>query len=425
MNTPLSRRHFLRNTSAVTLAAAGSVSLLRAGESPNQKLRVAVMGLGRGFDHVKTLLTIPNVEIAWLCDVDSRRIDRAVDAVAKAAAHKPKGEKDVRKVLADPSLDALFIAAPNFWHTPATLLACAAGKHVYVEKPGSGTAQESQMIVAAARKHRRVVQMGNQRRSYPGIIEGIEKLRAGVIGRVFSARCWYNNSRQSIGRGKPAPVPEWLDYSLWQGPVPERPYKDNLVHYNWHWMWHWGNGELGNNGIHYLDLARWGLGVDAPQSVTCSGGRYHFSDDQETPDTGVVTYDFGTCYASWEFSSCHARAGEKFGLVHFYGEKGTLILEGGGYRVLDGKGAEVEKSSPPAGDKPHFENFLSCIRDGRKPNSDIEEGQKSTLLCHLGNIAYRVGRTVRYDATKQTLTGDPAALKLWGREYRPGWAPKV
>jgi predicted dehydrogenase len=190
-------------------------------------------------------------------------------------------------------------------------------------------------------------------------------------------------------------------------------------------MWHWGNGELGNNGIHYLDLARWGLGVEAPRRVTCSGGRYHFDDDQETPDTSVVTYDFGHCFASWECSSCHARPSEKFGLVHFYGEKGAFILDGGGYRVLDGKGVEVEKSSPPGGDKPHFVNFLNCIRDGKKPNSDIEECQKSTLLCHLGNIAYRVGRTVNYDAAKREIVGDPAAMTLWGREYRPGWEPKV
>ncbi|WP_343214125.1 Gfo/Idh/MocA family oxidoreductase [Fontisphaera persica] len=424
MMNPMPRRRFLRATGA-SMAALSTFSLWSAENPPNRRLRVAVMGLGRGLDHVRALLELPGVEIAWLCDVDTRRTDRAAETVAKQTNYRPQGQKDIRKVLEDKTTDALFIAAPNFWHTPATVLACAAGKHVYVEKPGSGTAQESQMIVAAARKYGRLVQMGNQRRSFPGIIEGMNRLREGVIGRVITARCWYTNSRGSIGRGQPAAVPEWLDYSLWQGPVPERPYKDNLVHYNWHWMWHWGNGELGNNGVHYLDLARWGLGVDAPRQVACTGGRYHFNDDQETPDTGVVTYDFGHCYATWEWSSCHPRPTEKYGLVHFYGEKGSLIFEGAGYRILDMKGVEVAKGSGPAGDKVHIGNFLDAIRGDAKLTSEIAEAQKSALLCHLGNIAWRVGRTLRYDAAQERIVDDAQAMKLWQREYRPGWAPKV
>jgi len=418
------RRRFL-GAAGMSLAAMSTFSTWAADQSPNRRLRVAVMGLGRGYDHVRALLELPGVEIAWLCDVDQRRMDRAAEAVFKQTNQRPVLQKDIRKVLEDAKLDALFIAAPNFWHTPAAVMACAAGKHVYVEKPGSGTAQESQWIVAAARKYKRLVQMGNQRRSFPGIIEGMNRLREGVIGRVITARCWYVNSRGSIGRGQPAPVPEWLDYSLWQGPVPERPYRDNLVHYNWHWMWHWGNGELGNNGVHYLDLARWGLGVDAPQQVSCTGGRYHFEDDQETPDTGVVTYDFGRSYATWEWSSCHPRPTEKFGLVHFYGEKGSMIVEGAGYRVLDLKGVEIAKGSGPAGDKVHIGNFLDAIREEAKLNSEIGEAQKSALLCHLGNIAWRVGRIIRYDAAKAAIVGDAEAMKLWGRQYRPGWIPKV
>jgi predicted dehydrogenase len=425
MNTPLNRRRFLHAT-AVAGAAISAFPALQAAESPAKKIIVANMGLGRGLDHVKTLLTIPNVEIGYLCDVDARRMERAAEVIVKQGGKRPKLEKDVRKILEDKAVDALFVATPNFWHTSATLLACAAGKHVYVEKPGSGTAQESQLIVAAARKHQRLVQMGNQRRSYPSIIEAMEKLRAGAIGRVIAARCWYNNSRQTIGRGKEVPVPEWLDYNLWQGPLPRRPYKDNLVHYNWHWMWHWGNGELGNNGVHALDLARWGLGVEAPRRITYGGGRYHFEDDQETPDTGVVTFDYGTSFITWECSSCHARTADKLPFVSLYGEKGELTISSGGTcQFLDAKGVEIGKTTGTNSDLDHFANFIKAIRNGGKLNSEIEEGQKASLLCHLGNIAWRTGHTVNYDPQARSIVSDPDAAKLWGRAYEPGWEPKV
>ncbi len=190
------------------------------------------------------------------------------------------------------AVDALVIATCNHWHAPAAILACAAGKHVYVEKPCSHNPREGEMMVAAARKHRRLVQMGNQRRSMPAAIEAIAQLRSGVIGRVYYAQSWYLNTRPSIGAGKSAPVPEGLDYDLWQGPVPRRPFKSNYLHYNWHWFWHWGNGELGNNGVHAVDTCRWGLGVDYPVQATSVGGRFCHEDDQETPDTNVATFRF-------------------------------------------------------------------------------------------------------------------------------------
>jgi predicted dehydrogenase len=297
---------------------------------------------------------------------------------------------------------------------------------VYVEKPGSHNAREGEWLVAAARKASRVVQMGNQRRSWPAVIEAIARLREGAIGTVRSARCWYNNNRPTIGHGKPAPVPSELDFSLWQGPAPERPYTDNVVHYNWHWRWHWGGGELANNGIHALDLARWGLGVDCPQRVTCGGGRYHFRDDQETPDTALATFDFGDKVAIWDGSSCHPRSAEGLAFVTFYGDNGSLALTGGGsYKIFDLKGKEVSKGNSPGGDRVHFVNFFDCIRKGQRPNSDIEEGQKSTLLCHLGNIAYRTGRTLTLDPKTRTLVNDKEATALWGREYRKGWKPQA
>lgn len=421
-----SRRTFLKQTTAATAVASIGFPAVRAAESPGDKLFVGVMGLGRGMDHINALLQISNVEIAYVSDIDDKRLERAAKAVGDKQERKPKGVKDFRRILDDNNINALFIATPNHWHAPATILGCSAGKHVYVEKPGSHNAREGELLVEAARKNKRVVQMGNQRRSWPGVIEAIEKLRSGAIGKVLYARTSYNNARTSIGRGKEAPVPKNLDYSLWQGPAPERPYVDNLVHYNWHWRWHWGGGELANNGIHALDVARWGLGAEYPTRVTYNGGRYHFEDDQETPDTGAAVYDFGKQGAAWDCSSCHPRRGENLPFVTWYGDNGmSLAQTGNGYKIFDPKGKEVASGTGPGGDKGHIQNFLDCIRTGKKPNSEIAEGQKSTLLCHLGNIAYRVGHTLHIDPQSGRIVNDPEAQKLWAREYRPGWEPKV
>jgi predicted dehydrogenase len=425
----LDRRRFLGRGTALVAGLAAGPALLRAADAPSRKIVIGVMGLGRGLDHVKACLTLPDVEIAYICDVDDRRLQRALDTIAglkDRPARTPQAVKDFRKVLDDKAVDALTIAAPNHWHTPAAILACQAGKHVYVEKPGSHNARESELVVAAARRSNRVVQMGNQRRSWPAVIEAVEKLRAGTIGTVRSARCWYTNKRPSIGRGKEVPVPAELDYDLWQGPAPERPYKDNVVPYNWHWRWHWGGGELANNGIHALDVARWGLDVGCPRRVTCGGGRYHYQDDQETPDTAVATFDFGDKVAIWDGSSCHERSADNLSFVTFYGDQGALAITGGAaYKVFDIKGKEVDKGSSPAGDAVHFANFFDCARGGKRPHSDIEECQKSTLLCHLGNIAYRTGRTLTLDPETRTIVDDKEAMALWGREYRKGWEPKV
>ncbi len=334
---------------------------------------------------------------------------------------------DFRRILDDPSIDAITIAAPNFWHTPATLMACAAGKHVYVEKPGSHNAHEAELIVAAARKHGRVVQMGNHRRSVPYIIEAVERLRAGEIGTLRYARCASSNHRGTIGTGHELPVPAWLNYDLWQGPIPHRPYRDNLVHYNWHWMWHWGGGELANTGPHFLDLARWGLGVDAPIRVTCSGRRYHYVDDQETPDQAAVTFDFGDKGMSYDWSSANLRVSEAIPIVRFYGDKGSLSLEKDGYKIHDLDGHELVKVMGQKGtDVAHYANFIEGIRGNARLHSEIAEGQKSSLLCHLGNIAQRTCGAIDFDPKTRRIVGNPEAeKKYWSREYRAGWEPKV
>jgi predicted dehydrogenase len=330
-------------------------------------------------------------------------------------------------MLDDPSLDAVFIATCNHWHAPATILACKAGKHVYVEKPGSHNAREGELMVEAARKYERVVQMGNQRRTWPAIREAMEKLHAGAIGKVRFARCTYNSERGSIGRGKPAEVPEGLDWNIWQGPAPEKEYLDNIVHYNWHWRWHWGGGELANNGPHAIDLARWGLDVDYPKQISHIAGRYYFDDDQETPDTGMVTFDFGHCGMAWDYNSCHAHRDEKRPMVLFSGDEGSLhIADGPAYQFYDRLGKPTESGDSAGSEADHIHNFLTSIRTGEPLNSEIEVGQKSVLLCHLGNIAWRAGRVINFDPEARKIVGDDEAVaKYWSREYRKGWEPAV
>ena len=413
-----SRRTFLK-ASALTSLATGIAKAQQT--NPANHIRVGVMGLGRGMAHVKSYLQIPGVEVAYLCDVDHRRLESAAQHVATKQDSKPQTATDFRKVLEDKSIDALSIAAPNFWHAPATIMACQAGKHVYVEKPGSHNPHEATRMVEAAAEHQRLVQMGNQRRSLPSFINGVTKLREGVIGKVTYARCWYDSDRPGIGKGAETPVPEWLDYDLWQGPVLERPYKDNLVHYNWHWHWHWGNGELGNNGVHALDIARWGLGVSAPLKVSYVGGRYHFDDDQETPDSGDAVFDFGHCGASWHGSSCHRRKPEAHPFVAFYGEGGVMAFGSSGYEIFDLEGKAIETIAPDFTDLLHFENFIGAIRNGTPLHAPIADAQQSTMLCHLGNIAYRQSATQhrQADQTWESVIGKDSAW--WKREYRAGW----
>jgi predicted dehydrogenase len=443
-----SRRRFLKKLAAGTAGAGLAMSVparasasILTRRSPGETVTVAVFGTGgRGVGLAQSFARLENAEVAYVCDVDEQRMAEAAEKVSALLGRTPATEADLRRALEDRAVDAVVIAAPNHWHAPAAILAMQAGKHVYVEKPASHNPREGELLIEAMRRYERVVQMGNQRRSWPAVAEGIERVRSGVVGPVHYSRGWYANARGSIGRGKSIPPPDHVNYDLWQGPAPRTPYRDNILHYNWHWFWHWGSGELGNNGVHALDLCRWGLDVDYPARVSSAGGRYFWDDDQETPDTHVVSLEFdGGRSIVWEGLSCNRRGidGTGFG-ASFHGRDGTVVIERFGYRVFDHAGelveevtgSEVSEEIGVAGpgfdiDRAHLTNFVQAIRAGERLRAPIDDGQKSTLLCHLGNIAQRTGRALKVDSASGRILDDPDAMRLWSREYEPGWEPRV
>ena len=426
----MTRRSAIGRTAAIGLASALPSALtsnsLRAANAANRKIRTAVVALGRGMAHVSALLNLPDTEIAGLAEVDPVRLATGLKNVAAKQSSPCRGEADFRKFLEDKSIDAIFIATPNFWHTPAAILALQAGKHVYVEKPGSSSPSEANLLVAAQKKYGHVVQMGNQRRTWSR--EAIAQLHGGIIGKVRYGRCFYYAGRGGIGKKRNSAV-EGFNLDLWQGPVADDISRDirDYIHYDWHWLWHWGNGEMGNNGIHMLDVLRWGLQVRYPKRITYNGGRYWQEDAQETPDTGNAVFDFGHCAMEWVQSSCVPRSAEKpIGETVFYGEKGTFVVSRNAWTLLDPKGEKIsEGKSPETGDVPHVGNFLEAIRGNAQLNSPIDEGQISTLTCHLANIAYRTKSMVECDPETGKLLNHPAGEKLWTRQYRAGWEPKI
>ncbi len=408
----------------------------------NEKITVAMMGVNsRGFALASNFSSQSNCEVMYICDVDKRAAEKCNKEVSANQSAAPKLQPDFRKALEDPEVDALVVAAPDHWHAPAAILAAKAGKHVYLEKPCSHNPHEGELLVQVSKKYKTVIQMGNQRRSWPNVAQAIKALHDGVIGRPYMAKTWYTNNRESIGRGKKVAVPEWLDFDLWQGPAPRMDFKDNLIHYNWHWFWHWGTGEALNNGTHMVDLARWGLQVDYPNRVSSTGGRYRYQDDWEAPDTQIINLDYGDKgLITWEGRSCNGRLvdGESTA-VTFYGEDGALqILGGNAYNIYDLKNKLVKevknempidprnRTSPSqALDAIHIQNFFDAIKKGTPLAADIEGGHISTLLVQLGNIAQRTDSLLEIDKTNGHILNNKKAQSLWGRSYEKGWEPTL
>jgi predicted dehydrogenase len=438
----VNRREFLDGLAVGAAGLAIRSSARSYGQilGSNSRLNFAVIGLNsRGYAHLSSLkANKQSACISHVCDVDSNTLKKFAAATQQAMGSAPATEKDFRKILEQKDVDAISITSPDHWHTPMAIAGLQAGKHVYVEKPCSHNPAEGALLVEAQKKYGKVVQMGTQQRSSRHTMEIVDKIHGGLIGRAYYAKAWYSNTRKSIGFGKPAPVPAQLDWELWQGPAPRRPYTDNVQPYNWHWFRTYGTGEALNNGTHEVDVCRWALGVDYPQRITSTGGRYQFKDDWQFYDTLVTSFDYPDKMISWEGKSC---SGMKFynrdrGAA-IMGTMGTVIVDRDGYEIYDLKGTKTSEfktgkateSSDLIGrdsmTDAHFANFIAAIRTREKLNAPIAVGNVSVTMLQLSNIAWEVNRELQIDPQDGKIQGDAPAMKMWGREYEKGWAPHI
>ncbi len=415
------RRSFLAQTAAAT-AALGA----------NDRINLALIGArnqGRG---VARRAIAAGARVPVICDIDDAIYAAVAPQLEERQGAKPAYVKDYRRVLEDKNIDAVIIAPPDHWHTHMSLLAMQAGKDVFVEKPLSQTIREGQLIRNAARKYQRIVQVGTMRRSGEHFREAARYVGSGKLGKLCLVRAWMCQVRKSIGNPPDAPPPVGVDYDMWLGPAPQRPFNSNRFHYNWRFFWDYGNSELGNQGVHMLDVALMGIqelvGVERslPTKVSGHGGIYWLSDAKEVPDTQVTTYDYGAFMLVWElhsFANHHPIDNDDAGTA-FYGTEGTLVVGGDGWRVFGPKNQVVAsgQSSPLA----HEKNFLECMRSRKLPNADVEIGRLSTTLCHLGNISYHLRRDVKFDPKTETFGDDREANALLEKSYRKGFElPKV
>ena len=423
----MNRRYFLMGAAA----AAGQLAV-KGLASPNDTVRIACVGVrGQGNSHIHQYLKMPNVEIAAICDIDEAVLNQRLSEVQAKSGKRPAGYADIRKLLEDKSIDAVSIATPNHSHTLQTVWSCQAGKDVYIEKPCSHDLFESRQIVAAARKYGRLVQHGTNSRSGPAVQEAVQKMRDGLIGEVYMCRGLCFKWRDTIGRKPAEAVPAGVNYDLWQGPAQEHPFTRNRFHYNWHWFWDYGNGDMGNQGIHEMDICRWGLGVQHPTKISTIGGHFMFDDDQETPNTLTAAFEFheGGKKKMLVFDVRHWMSNHEAGIGEggdsntignvFYGSKGYLAISGyGEYKTFLGRKAEPGPSRQEEGN--NWANFIAALRTRKQSdlNAPIEEGALSSNLVHMANISYRLGRSLNWDAATFSFQGDEEANAMMKRNYR-------
>ena len=439
------RRNFIKNTTlgTVSLATATLSSNFVLGRDilgANERINCAVVGVrSRGKAHAAAINLQENAKILYSCDVDDVILEEHNKWCQKNFGYVPKVEKDFRKLLEIKELDAIFIATPEHWHAPMTIMALQAGKHVYIEKPCSHNAHENELLVAAQKKYGLKVQMGNQQRSAITSINAINDIRNGIIGEVFKGEAYYSNNRGSIGIGKEVAIPQTLDWELWQGPAPRRPYKDNIHPYNWHWFRNWGTGEVHNNGTHEIDICRWALDVDLPERVSSVGGKYTYQDDWEFVDNQQVTFKYPKGkFITWTGHSRGLIQPKRPGRgVTIYGSKGSIQLDRNFYKLYDLGGNliksefenEISQTTDTRGqgnlDVNHVGNLFDGIRKDKSLHAEIKDASISTLLCHLANMAQDAGEELHIDQQSGKVLNNLNVMKNWKREYEKGWEPKV
>lgn len=429
---PPSRRRFLQTTTA----ALAAPQIIRAEETtPNEKIILGIIGPGgMGMNHLRTLADTDGVEIAAVCDADHQRLDAARQEVEKRSGKAPHASSDMRHMLERKDIDGVLIATPDHWHTPAAILACEAGKHVYVEKPVSHNLHEGRLLIDAVKRNKVVFQHGTQSRSTAHVKRAMERLHEGAIGDVLVAKAWNSQRRGSIGRSQPMDPPPHLDFELWLGPAPRVDYRPNMLHSIWRWWYDYGCGDIGNDGVHDLDLARWGLGEAGethPSRIVSLGGKYVFDDDMQWPDTQNVLFEYAPTQEGerprqlifeQRIWSPYVQEGFENGNA-FYGTKGMMLLgKSGGYKLYGERNKLIEDHQAGSPDlKAHHRNFLDAIRGDTEVNADARTAHLSSSLCHLGNIALRTGRAINLDPERETITGDPEANILLGRQYSKHW----
>lgn len=437
----------------VSSAATGAAGLAIASTAPftaksyaqiagaNERVHFAVIGLNsRAYAHLSSLqANKKDARLLAVADVDTIILDKFAGNATKAMGDAPRKEQDFRKLLGSNDIDVITVATPDHWHAPMAILGLQAGKHVYVEKPCSHNPQEGEWLVAVQQKSGKLCQMGSQQRSSPHTQEIVTKIKSGLVGKAYWGETWYANTRKPIGTGKPVPVPATLDWDLWQGPAPREAYRDNVHPYNWHWFKNWGTGESLNNGTHEVDVARWALGVEYPNRVTASGGRYAAHDDWQFYDTLDTGYEYPDHLITWKGSCISGKKtyGRDRGIA-IHGTDGTVLIDRAGWELYDQHDKMTDSYHVPthaataSSDRvgadnmtdAHFANLIAAIRTGTPLNQPIAQGNVSTTLVQLSNIAYFTGRNLNLDPQGHP-TNDREAEALTKRTYQKGWQPKI